>query len=228
MGKQRHHRRRPRGLRLGRQSGFEVVAPSIDAVVAAAEPFLADPTWRHARRLVLPVFERARPMPFGVPEPVSMLIPPGVTVGFGIDIGPAVMRIGQDVLEQWGVGLDELGRTAIDNLADRVIDAAPYRLIEDEVAGAPITAYQSREGWASTLVLVPELLRVVFGPEPRLFVAPCRDLLIGLPDDVDRDLATELSEAFESADPNGLCLEGFLFRDGRVSCTPLARAPFVA
>lgn len=228
MGKQRHQRRQPRRIRLGHRSGLEVVAPSIDAVVAAAEPFLADPSWRHARRLVLPVFERVRPMPFGVPRPVSMMVPPGVTVGFGIDVGPALMRIGQDVLDGWGIGLDEIWRTAIDNLTDRAIDAAPYQLIDDEVGGIPVRAYQSREGWASTLVLVPELLEAVFGPEPRLFVAPCRDLLIGLPDDVERDLATELSEAFEAADPNGLCLEGFLFRDGRVSCTPLARAPFVA
>jgi hypothetical protein len=100
--------------------------------------------------------------------------------------------------------------------------------VEDEVDDVPISVFQSREGWASTLVLVTDALEAVFGPDPRLFVAPCRDLLIGLPADVDLELATTLSEAFETADPNGLWLEGFLLENGRVTCTPLAREPIVA
>jgi hypothetical protein len=228
MGKQRRRRRQPDRIHLSHPSGLEFVAPSLEEVIAASAPFLADPTWKQARRLVVPVFERLRPFPSIVPASATMILPPGVTVGFGVDVGPAFMRISELVLERWSVGLDELARVALRNLRDRARRAAPYRVVEDAVDGVPIAAFQSNEGWASTLVLVADALEAVFGPDPRLFVAPCRDLLIGLPADVDLGLATTLSEAFEAADPNGLCLEGFLLADGRVTCTPLAREPIVA
>ncbi len=63
----------------------------------------------------------------------------------------------------------------------------------------------------------------LFGRRPALFVAPSRDLLIGLPADVDPEFATWLTEEFEAADPNALRLEGFEWRDGIVRCRPLAR-----
>lgn len=228
MSKQRRRRRQSGRFHLRRPSGLEFVVPSLDEVLAASETFMSDPSWKQARRLVVPVFERLRPFPSIVPAPATMLLPPGVSVGFGVDVGPAFMRISEPVLERWGIGLEEVGRVALRNLRDRARNAAPYRVVEDEVDDVPISVFQSREGWASTLVLVTDALEAVFGPDPRLFVAPCRDLLIGLPADVDLELATTLSEAFETADPNGLWLEGFLLENGRVTCTPLAREPIVA
>jgi hypothetical protein len=228
MAKQRRRRGQSGRFHLKHPSGLEFVVPSLEEVLAASETFLTDPSWKQARRLVVPVFERLRPFPSVVPAPATMLMPPGVSVGFGVDVGPAFMRISEPILERWDVGLEELGRVALRNLRDRARSSAPYRVVEDQIEGVPISVFQSREGWASTLVLVTEMLEAVFGPEARLFVAPCRDLLIGMPVDVDLELATTLSEAFETADPNGLFLEGFLLENGRVTCTPLAREPIVA
>ena len=63
----------------------------------------------------------------------------------------------------------------------------------------------------------------LFGQRPALFVAPSRDLLIGLPHDVDLEFATWMTENLEATDPDGLHLEAFEWRDGTVSCRPLRR-----
>jgi hypothetical protein len=63
----------------------------------------------------------------------------------------------------------------------------------------------------------------LFGPRPALLIAPARDLLIGLPHDVDLGFATWLAEEFEATDPNALRLEAFEWRDGTIACRPLLR-----
>ena len=87
----------------------------------------------------------------------------------------------------------------------------------------PALVFQSREGWASTTVLVPDAMERLFGRRPALFVAPSRDLLIGLPPDVDLEFATWLTESLEATNGDGLHLEAFEWRDGMVSCRPLRR-----
>ena len=90
-------------------------------------------------------------------------------------------------------------------------------------AAFPTVAFQSRDGWASTAVLVPEAIERLFGPEPALLIAPSRDLLVRLPADVDLAFATWLAEEFEADDPNALRLEAFEWRDDTVRCRPLLR-----
>ncbi len=117
-----------------------------------------------------------------------------------------------------------LATRALDNLTRRAREADERDLLRDAVDDVPVTVFQSRDGWASTTVLLPEEMDRLFGPGPALFVAPSRDLLIGLPIDVDPEFATWLTEEFEAIDPNALRLEAFEWRDGTVRCRPLARA----
>jgi len=180
--------------------------------------------WQDVARDVLPIFERARPFPFAMDPPALAVLPPGVTVGFGIDAGPAFMRIASTQLKGWPVDVAGLADQALTNLARRARKAGPHDLMHDAIADVPVTVFQSLDGWASTTVLLPEAMLELFGPEPRLFIAPSRDLLIGLPVDVELEFATWLTEEFEAADPNALRLEGFEWRDGIVSCRPLERA----
>ena len=51
------------------------------------------------------------------------------------------------------------------------------------------------QGQGSALILVPELLGPILGKEPRLLLAPVRNTLVALPDDVDPDLAFRLWDA---------------------------------
>lgn len=179
--------------------------------------------WEDLAEDVLPVFERARPFAYEVGPPAHAIVPPGVTVGFGVDVGPAFVRVGLGHLEAWPVDLAGLTERAMRNLRRRARKAHDYDLVQNSIGGVPTVAFQSRDGWASTAVLVPEAMERLFGPAPALFIAPSRDLLVGLPVDIDAEFATWLAEEFEAADPNALRLEGFEWRDGTVRCRALDR-----
>jgi len=59
------------------------------------------------------------------------------------------------------------------------------------VDGIEVTAIQG-QGWGSSLILVPELLRPILGTTPRVLLVPVRNTLLVLPDDVDDSLAVDL------------------------------------
>ena len=179
--------------------------------------------WEDVADDVLPIFERARPFGYEVEPPAHAVVPPGITVGFGIDLGPAFARVAAIHLEDWPVDLAGLTDHALRNLRRRARHARDFDLVREPIAGVPTTVFQSRDGWASTAVLVPEAIDRLFGPRPALLIAPSRDLLVGLPEDVDLRFATWLTEEFEAEDPNALRLEAFEWRDGIVRCRPLAR-----
>ena len=180
-------------------------------------------TGREIAEDVLPVFERARPFTYDVEPPAQAVVPPGVTVGFGVDLGLAFMRVGVGHLDDWPVDLAGLTERALRNLRRRARHARDYDLVREPIGGIPTVVFQSRDGWASTAVLVPEAIERFFGSGPALFIAPSRDLLVGLPVDVDLEFATWLAEEFEAEDPNALRLEAFEWRDGTVRCRPLQR-----
>jgi hypothetical protein len=179
--------------------------------------------WEEIADDVLPIFERARPFGYELEPPAHAIVPPGVTVGFGIDLGLAFARVAAIQLDAWPVDLAGLTERSLRNLRRRARHARDYDLVDEPIGGIPTRVFQSRDGWASTTVLVPEAMHRLFGPEPALFIAPSRDLLVGLPVDVDLEFATWLAEEFEAEDPNALRLEAFEWRDGTVRCRLLAR-----
>jgi hypothetical protein len=179
--------------------------------------------WADVADDVLPMFERAHPVGAELEPPAQAIVPPGVTVGFGIDLGLAFARVAMAHVEAWPVDLGALTERALKNLRRRARRARDYDLVREPVGGVPTVAFQSRDGWASTTILIPEAIERLFGPDPALFIAPSRDLLVRLPDDVEVAFATWLAEEFEAADPNALRLEAFEWRDGTVRCRPLAR-----
>lgn len=179
--------------------------------------------WDEVADDILPVFERARPFAYEIEPPVHAVVPPGVTIGFGIDLGLAFARVPATQLEAWPVDLEGLTAQALRNLRQRARDATAFDLVRERIGRVPTVVFQSRDGWASTAILVPDAIDRLFGPRPALFIAPSRDLLVGLPVDVDMAFATWLAEEFEADDPNALRLEGFEWRDRAVHCRPLER-----
>jgi len=180
-------------------------------------------TWDTVADDILPMFERARPFSFNVDPPALTALPPGVSVGFGIDAGPAFMRVSTTHLASWKVDLETLATRALANLRERArrLDGRDVRL--GQIDGIPVDLFESGDGWASTAVLLPDAVDRLFGPGPNLFIAPWRDLLIRLPAEVDLAFATWLAEELESEDPNALRLEAFEWRDGQMRCRPLLR-----
>jgi hypothetical protein len=213
--KRREKRRRKAGKRyetwdLG--NGMEQATP--DAVLRAMGGLPPDLDWAAVANGVIPILPRRRPMPPIAGEPFRVTLPPGIPTGFGIDIGPAFLVVGTSLLESWPIGPADVVARALENLRDRLSPVRGRDLVREAVDGVPVRVLQSGVGCASALVLVPDELQRILGPEPQCLIAPMRDLLISMPSDTDRTFAAWLNEEFASMDPNGLALDAFVLERG--------------
>lgn len=183
-------------------------------VMAAIEAFDLGQPWAEVAPSVLPVLPRRRAMPPGTDDRIRRQYPPGIAVGFGADIGPAFMHVTDTLIAQWGVTADELAARAVANVRERAQSRRHFGVIAESIGDVPTMAFQSREGWASTLLLMPDQFERCFGAEPRMVLAPMRDLLVALPIDTDRDLAAWILDEFCAVDPNALDVPMLAFADG--------------
>ena len=186
-------KRRDDGLRIS-PLGPGTFEPGLaEQVLAAFRGF--DPTapWPVIAPRIVPALKRVRhPYP---PEmaPLHINVPPGIWTGFGIDMGPAFSHVTQTLLDGWGIDHATLLATALDNLAGLVRSEPP--VVESlHVGDVEITAIQG-QGWGSSLVLAPDLLRPLLDTTPRVLLAPVRNTLLALPDDVEAGLAFDLWES---------------------------------
>jgi hypothetical protein len=192
-------------------------------ILAAMNRIDLDRPWTKARDDVRPMLPRVRPYPFPI-EPVRVMLPPGILVGFGIDIGPALTMVDADQLRRWHVDAETVADRALANTRDLALRCDPNLVVRESVDGVPLEALQTRAGIGASLLLVPETLERFFGPGPLLLLAPLRDLLIALPASVDHEFAGWIAEEWESLDPNHLHLGGWLFESGAVCPVPLDEA----
>lgn len=183
--------------------------------------------WREVRRDIRPMLPRLRPDPPGADEPIRVMLPPGILIGFGLDIGPALVQVGQPLLGSWGVDRDELVAVALANVRRLAGRCDPDLVVRSPIGETAVAALQTREGIAASLLLVPDQLARFFGREPGLLLAPMRDLLLRLPQDTDPLEGAWIASEFEAIDPNGLHLGGFAW-DGRLDVRPVPLEPAVA
>ena len=230
MSKRKTQPIRPIGRRLVRRLGngmdlnvFEgpplgpgVVTADVETVLAALERFDPDMSWKKARREILPMLPRVRPFPGPALDLVRTMLPPGILVGFGIDIGPAITFVGASLLERWKVDIATVATTAVDNLHAVAEAVDPEVVVHDHIADIPVSVAQTHAGIAASLLLVPDCLEPLLGRGDRLLLAPMRDILIALPADVERGFASWLADEWESLDPNHLHLGGFRYANGAV------------
>lgn len=209
-----------RGLELevfpGPPLGPGVVTADYRTVLAAMERFDPEMPWKKARARILPMMPRVRPFPGPELELARAMLPPGILVSFGIDLGPAITFVGAPLLDRWRVDVPRLADTALSNLRQLAAECRSVDVIRDHIGDVPVTLLQSRLGIAASLILVPEFLERLFGPGPQLLLAPMRDILIALPGDVEREFAAWLAEEWEALDPNHLHLGGFRHERGMI------------
>jgi hypothetical protein len=227
-------RRRDDGWRIERldasdaRAGPRVVLTRIEDVLRAIENAPSPDDWAAIREIVVPVFPRARPFAAGYPTPLTTLLPPGVAVAFAAEVGPAFLMLSARQLEVLRITQAELVAQAFANLLARAEQVRPESVIRDTIVDVPIAVLQTGLSIGSTLLLVPDQLLRLFGPTPAFFVAPMRDLLIGLPADVDVGFAAWLFEEFASQDPNCLPPNAYRFDGTRVSTASLGGIAAVA
>ncbi len=189
----------------------------VDEVVRAIESLDLSAPWREVApnlRIALP---RRRALPVDPDELPARDFSPGIRAVLGLDIGPAMLFVSYEQLKGWGVSTERAFEQALANVQARVAAREQFALICERIADVPTIAFQSREGWASTLLLLPDELVRVLGRCNGLVLAPMRDLILCLPLDVEREFARYLLEEFAAADMNALDLPPFALVDGHLS-----------
>jgi hypothetical protein len=203
---------------MGRRNTQPLVVGASRTAVRSAIDALPDKlTWQDMSTRLRPMFVRRRPMPPGAERPLTFRVAPGVTVALGVDIGPAFLYVGAGMLHEWPVTGDEALAQAMANLRATVEVERYVELEYGTVADVPLWWYQSHGGLASGLLLLEDELLNRYGDEPRLLVAPMRNLLLAAPFDTDRELLGWLRDEIAAEDPNGLDLPIFALVDGRLS-----------
>ena len=181
-------------------------------------------SWDEVRPAVLPLLKRVRhPFPPDA-APMHLQVPPGIWTGFGIDIGPAWAHVSRGLFRRWGIDEATLLGTALENLRRRVLEEPP-QVERATVAGTSLTVIQA-QGWGSALVLAPDRLGAIIGPEPRTLLTPVRNALVALPRDVDIEVAAEVWEAFIDTGADELDVDPLAW-DGR-TVTGFGAGPVLA
>jgi len=199
------------------QEGPVVVTASVDEVMDAIETLDLGAPWADVApnlRLALP---RRRPLPPGTEDLPFRDYPPGIRATLGLDVGPAMLFVTHEQLTGWGVSADRAFEQALVNVGARVGARKQFALLHERILDVPTVAFQSREGWASSLLLLPHELARVLGSRDGLVIAPMRDVLLLLPLDSDPDFAWFLLEEFAAEDMNALDLPVFALVDGQLS-----------
>ncbi len=216
---ERERRRAKRRRRAGKDYPAEDLGNGIEmataeAVMRAMGSLPRDLGWDELAPSVIPVLPRRRPLPPGTGEPFRVTLPPGIPTGFGVDIGPAFLVVGETLLHGWPIGPADLVARALANLRQRTGSVRARDVATLDVDGVPARVLQTGVGCASALVLVPDELQRILGEQPQCLLAPMRDVLVSLPRDVDRQFAAWLNEELAEMDPNGLALDGFVLEGG--------------
>jgi hypothetical protein len=168
--------------------------------------------WEDVGPSVLPLLKRVRhPFPPDA-APMHLEVPPGIWTGFGIDIGPAWAHVSRGLFRRWGIHETTLLGTALENLRRLVLEEPP-QVDRATVTGAPITVIQA-QGWGSALVLAPDRLGAILGPEPRTLLTPVRNALVALPRDVDLEVAAFVWDTFVESGADELDVDPLSW-DGR-------------
>jgi hypothetical protein len=201
--------------------GPDVVSASVEEVMAAIQKLPEDLNWQGVADRVVPVLPRLRPYPLGTPEPLRVVVPAGISLGFGIDAGPAFLTVDDAMVKRWGVAPDTVLERAVRNVDRLIAETLPAEVFRAAIGKVPVAALQSRSGSASTYVLRPQSLVRLFEAGDGLLIAPMRNLLLFMPSNVDRAFATGLFDEIAVQDPNCLAPMAFLLRDGDLILEPL-------
>ena len=167
-----------------------VETASVTDVLAAIGSVDLQAPWEEVAPNLRVALPRRRDLPVPLDELPRHVYPPGIETVLGLDIGPAMLFVPHEQLATWEVSADEAFERALDNVREQVGARSQFALAHERIADVPTLAFQSRDGWASQLLLLPDELVRVMGDRNGLILAPMRDLIISLPLDVEREFAS--------------------------------------
>ena len=136
--KRRTKRRRKAGKSYRpTELGNGMVQATPEAVLRAMGGLPPDLEWPVMAPNVIPILPRRRPMSPQAGEPFRVTLPPGIPTGFGIDIGPAFLVVGESLLASWSIGPADLVATALREVqqgAGTVLVTGSFHTVGDVMA----------------------------------------------------------------------------------------------
>lgn len=213
------------------------MVPTSEAVAEALESIPDGAPWTWAALRVVPAIRGRRLQVIDDVElekmgfqPLSAFptleMAPGIDVAFAIEVDVVYLTIDQQQLDRWEMTIEQVAPAAMANLR-RAVGTWKGSVYADRHDGVPVHALQGWPQWATSLILLPDELKRLFGPHDQLFIAPYACNLISLPIDVDRDIAADLVDLFGIVNPRSLLLgvPAFALRDGELVTEELPGFP---
>lgn len=220
-------RSKQRALPRDRAPRSPFIMATTDDVRQALEQLDLDAGWDHICRSVVPLLPRRAPSPIRAGAPLQSLLGPGILVSFGIDFGPAFANVTRDLAGRCGVSDGDIVAAALGNVRALATELPPKVVTTVDLDdGETVRVLRSGAGWASSLLLMPDLLPRFFGPGPHLIGAPCRDIILAFAAGTSLDLVFDVVGSLAWADPVGLVPSCYRHLDGALE--PVAAPPGLA
>lgn len=141
---------------------------------------------------------------------VRSVLPPGIAVAFGIDLGRGVLPyVDAPVAERWECTAQQICDAAVFNLSQRMAVVTSDDTKTGTLSGHIVRLLERPLGWATSVLLAPDDLKRIFGDHDQVFVAAGQGTLISLPMDVPSHVARELVFEYESQELYPLMLDPF-------------------
>lgn len=185
----------------------------------------SDLGWDWTKDRLVPILERPGADPMPANPQLSAIADCGVSYGFGIDTELIFTRVTRSLAELWERDDTTIRDVALANLRRRLYDEDPTFAIPADGGGALVVrALTTPEGCATSILLVPDVLRRVLGESDLILTAPTRSLLLAFPTDTPPESIDLITEEAERLDPHPLLLDPFRFTDGRLTWDGLVPA----
>jgi hypothetical protein len=129
----------------------------------------------------------------------SLEMNPGIEVTAAIDIDVATMAVDQEMLDRWDMTIERVVAVALGNLRREVGTWIGTIYTDDSYHDIPVRGLDGWPAWSTSLLLLPDELKRLFGDHDQLFIAPYQCCLVSLPIDVSRDIAADIVDLFGSS-----------------------------
>jgi hypothetical protein len=171
--------------------------------------------WEWARPRLMPLL--AQPC-IDLPgeERIRAVGRPGCAIEFGIDLGGHFPIVDRIVAERWECSTDQLHDAAMENLARRVAAISPSAVQHAVMSGRAFRMLQIPAGCASSVLLVPDQVKRLFGGHDQVLAAPGRHTLLSFPLDAPTLGVAEIVVDMEQGELAPLFLDPFALCDGEV------------
>jgi hypothetical protein len=140
----------------------------------------------------------------------------GCAIEFGIDLGGHFPIVDRVVAERWECSVEQLRDAALENLARRAAIIQTTAVQHAVMSGRSFRMLQAPPGCASSLLLVPEQIKRLFGPQDQILAAPGRHTLLSFPMDAPTMAVAEIAVDLEMSELMPLFLDPFAMYDGEV------------